>query len=89
MKKVGSMIHYDLYTFEEELNAIYDLINLKNKTFIEQSCCVFSQLLCQGLLSVFPSNRHGLSCTVNISCNDCKYSLSMGISTQIPKEPAE
>lgn len=29
MKKVGSMIHYDLYTVEEELNAIYDLINLK------------------------------------------------------------
>lgn len=29
VKKVGSRIHYDLYTVEEELNAIYDLINLK------------------------------------------------------------
>lgn len=44
---------------------------------------------CQGSLSMFPSNRQGLSCTVNISCNDCKYLLSMGISTQILKGPAE
>lgn len=82
MKKVGSMINYDLYTVEEELNAIYDLINLKNRTFIDQSCCVFS-------LSMFSSNRQGLSCTVNISCNDCKYSLFLGIGTQILKGPAE
>lgn len=36
---------------------------------------------CQGSLSMFPSNRQGLSCTVKISWNDCKYSLSTGIST--------
>lgn len=89
-KKVGSMIqNYDLYTGEDDDNDIglYDLVNFKNMTALLNKISVCSR--CQGSLSIFPSNRKGLSCTVNIICNDCKYTVSMNNSKKIPKGPAE
>lgn len=87
-KKVGAMIHkYDLYSVEEDENDMYDLVSLKKITELLNKIAVCSR--CQGSLSMFPSNRKGLSCTVNVSCINCKYTESMSNSNKIPKGHAE
>ncbi|KAG8271738.1 hypothetical protein J6590_056214 [Homalodisca vitripennis] len=78
--------NFDAYSAYEDCDKIkncYDLVSVQLLQNLMSQIVVCSK--CQGALSLYSSNRLGLSFKLNLKCNDCNYQVSEKNSPTVNK----